>query len=115
MNYPDYDILREEYEAGLLRAGALQVGFELAGERGLTGDSAVMFAKGLAGEHAKIANPRGFGLESVFKAGRKAKDDREVQRRVRVAAHGMRAGYPFSRFAELKYQHGPIPYFIEKS
>lgn len=106
---------REEYEAELLRAGALQVGCELAAERCLATEAAAMFARGMAGEHAKIANPRAFGLESVFRAGRKAKDDREVQRRVRVAAHGMRADYTFSKFAELKYQYGPIPYFIEKS
>lgn len=106
---------REEYEAELLRAGALQVGFELAAERGLATEAAAMFARGMAGEHAKIANPRALGLEPAFRAGRKAKEDREVQRRVRVAAHGMRAGYPFSRFADLKYQCRPIPYHVEKS
>ena len=106
---------REEYEAELMRAGALQVGFELAAERGLAAKAAEMFARGFAGESAQIANPRALGLEPVFRDGRRAKDDREVQRRVRVAAHGMRADYTFSKFAELKYQYGPIPYFIEKS
>ena len=105
---------REEYEAELTRAAQCKVGAELAAERGQTGASVDMFAKGLAGEHAKIANPRALGLEPVFRAGRKAKDDSEVQRRVRVAAHGMRADYPFSKFADLKYQCRPIPYHLEE-
>lgn len=103
---------RDEYEAELMRAGAYQVGAELAAERGLFNDAADMFAKGFAGESAKIANPRALGLEPVFREGRKAKNDHEAQRRVRVAAHGLRAGHPFSEFADSKYQCRPIPYYL---
>ena len=104
---------REEYEAELTRAGQYKVGAELASERGLVGDAAEMFAKGFAGELAKIANPRALSLEPVFRDGRKAKTGSEEQRRIRVAAHGMRADYPFSKFAELKYQGvRPIPYSL---
>lgn len=106
---------RELYEADLLRAGSYGVGAELATERGLVGDAADMFAKGFAGEAAKIANPRALGLEPVFRDGRNAKNGSDAQRRVRAAAHGLRAGYPFSKFAAQKYYYTVTPYHVPES
>lgn len=106
---------REEYEAVLVRTGMFAVGAELAAEQGLSGAAAEMFKLGFAGESAKVAGPRALGLEPVFRAGRKAKDDRQAQRRVRVAAHRERSAFNFRQFAEFKYQCRPIPYHLEKA
>lgn len=78
-------------QTACVKAAAASVAAELVAERTIAAADADMFVKGFTGWSAKFVAPRDSGQEGVFRAGRAARKEGVIVKRINTAALGKRA------------------------
>ena len=104
---------RARWEKWLMSCALGLIADEAARAADLVGDEARCYAQGFAGVHAKIANPRALGLESVFRAGRQARQAKGGEQTIRARAAQLRSepGYSFIEWVRnVAYPVSPAPW-----